>query len=1308
MRRFIFCCIFANRNTVKAQMMKKLFAILLLLSLVMSIRAQVKEIVKTGDTTVEVHYADGQTRVLDFYFPDVVRIFQDPAGGPLRAPQAKPEAKILVDNPRRWNTQPPLSQSSRKPLFFNPDIKVEGLTVSTRLMELTFDKQTGLMTAGYKTVDHIVNGGSYKVFSETAPVSIESRSTTVHLSRTAEECFYGGGMQNGRFSHGGKVIQIVNTNNWTDGGVSSPTPFFWSTAGYGILFHTFQPGRYDFGASTPEEVVLSHDTDYLDMFLMVTLPGTSCLRDYYQLTGKPVLLPKFGFYEGHLNAYNRDYWKETDEGGILFEDGKRYVESQKPVEGGIRESLNGEVKDSLGRNSYQFSARAVVDRYAAYDMPLGWVLPNDGYASGYGQTGSLEGNIDNLRQFSDYSREHGVETGLWTQSDLHPKEGIEPLLQRDIVGEVRDGGVRVLKTDVAWVGAGYSFGLNGVADIAQTMTEEGDGARPFIITVDGWAGTQRYAGLWSGDQAGGQWEYIRFHIPTYIGSGLSGQPNVGSDMDGIFGGKNLPVNVRDFQWKTFTPMELNMDGWGANEKYPHALGKRAEDINRIWLKMKAALMPYTYSIAWEATRSGSPMVQAMSDYLREVERGRYLSEIPVYIENPQHIDDLTKYQYMYGPYFLVAPIYQDTKMDAQGNDIRNGIFLPEGLWYDPYQGGYIEGGCILNSYNALLELIPLFIREGAIIPFTEPHNQPRDVDYTHRRYFVIPRHKVCYYDALSLVEYDDDGTTDAYLRGEYVTTSLSNNYDDTKKELEVFIYATNGNFEGFVPEKRTSINILASSAPKSVTVRKFKNKGKKGRGKKIEASWEYEHGSLTIEIPTMDVTKDGIYVVCKGFEPQKKLPLAKKNGKLVAPSVTFETTAYTVKPSWTLPENADYAEILFDGFRYTTLREGEFLFDGLKPETKYDFQIRSVNADGVSEWTSFSATTDANPLEFAVHGISGKTSCPNQHGQGINRLFDFDETTVWHTEWSTKAVPFTLDIDLCCTIELDRIQYLPRDDAGNGTLLEGTLAYSLDGRTWSEAQPFRWEADSKTKELVVKGAPSVRYLRMEVTRGRGDFGSGRQLYVFRVPGTEVLIPGDINRDGSVNMDDLTSYMNYTGLRVGDPEFDGYVSAGDINHDGRIDVSDIAVVATQVRGGAEQSVEKFAGSLYLASPTAKAEKGKLTATLKAGETLRINVMGEDLSEVNAFGFALPYDANELEFVAVEDLNVKQMENLTNDRLHSNGEKVLYPVFVNLGDSETLDGSDKLCIIVFRARRACKVSLEGKNFTLVDKKLNNILQ
>ena len=55
-------------------------------------------------------------------------------------------------------------------------------------------------------------------------------------------------------------------------------------------------------------------------------------------------------------------------------------------------------------------------------MPLGWILPNDGYGAGYGQTSTLDGNIQNLKELGEYARAKGVEIGLWTQSDLHPKE----------------------------------------------------------------------------------------------------------------------------------------------------------------------------------------------------------------------------------------------------------------------------------------------------------------------------------------------------------------------------------------------------------------------------------------------------------------------------------------------------------------------------------------------------------------------------------------------------------------------------------------------------------------------------------------------------------------------------------------------------------------------------------------------------------------------------------------------------------------------------------------------------------------------
>ena len=655
---------------------------------------QIVGIKRLNPTAVEVLFANNQRMTLDFYGDNIFRVFQDNAGGIIRNPEAKPEAQILVDNPR-------MSLSKL-------DIDDNGSTISitTGHISIQIDKATSLLK--------ITNLKTGKVVvEELAPVSFEKDKVTITLKENPKEYFYGGGVQNGRFSHKGKAIAIENQNSWTDGGVASPTPFYWSTNGYGVMWHTFKKGKYDFGAEEKGKVKLSHETDYLDVFYKVSDGAVALLNDFYQLTGNPVLLPKFGFYQGHLNAYNRDYWKE-DEKGILFEDGKRYKESQKD-NGGIKESLNGE------KNNYQFSARAVIDRYKNHDMPLGWLLPNDGYGAGYGQTETLDGNIQNLKELGDYARKNGVEIGLWTQSDLHPKEGISALLQRDIVKEVRDAGVRVLKTDVAWVGAGYSFGLNGVADVGKIMPYYGNNARPFIISLDGWAGTQRYAGVWSGDQTGGEWEYIRFHIPTYIGSGLSGQPNITSDMDGIFGGKNPAVNIRDFQWKTWTPMELNMDGWGSNEKYPHALGEPATSINRMYLKLKSELMPYAYSFAKEAV-DGMPIIRAM------------FLEFP----NDYTMGSATKYQYMYGTDFLVAPIYQNTKADAEGNDIRNGIYLPEGEWIDYFTGEKYEGGRVINNFAAPLWKLPVFVKNGAIIPMTNPNNNVSEINKGLRIYEMYP------------------------------------------------------------------------------------------------------------------------------------------------------------------------------------------------------------------------------------------------------------------------------------------------------------------------------------------------------------------------------------------------------------------------------------------------------------------------------------------------------------------------------------------------------------------------------------------
>lgn len=1230
---------------------------------------------KINATTVELENAANQKIIVDFYGNDIFRLYLDPAGRAPHNPEATPSADILVDKPRR--------------AVKNLDLKGDRdkFTLTTPNVTVIFDRATG----GFEVKKA---NGEVVLQSLTAPI-FDKDGAHLTLANHEGEYFYGGGVQNGRFSHRGQIIAIENTNNWVDGGVASPTPFYWSTKGYGVMWHTFKPGLYDFGNTQGNVVKLRHGEQYLDVFFMVQERPEALLNSFYQLTGHPVLLPKFGFYQGHLNAYNRDYWTEAKDGrGFMkMEDGKTYNESQKD-NGGVKESLNGE------RNNYQFSARAAIDRYLNNDMPLGWFLPNDGYGAGYGQTSTLDGNIENLRQFGDYARSKGVQIGLWTQSDLHPKDSIEALLQRDIVKEVGTAGVRVLKTDVAWVGWGYSFGLNGVADVGRIMPQYGNNARPFIISLDGWAGTQRYAGIWSGDQTGGDWEYIRFHIPTFIGAGLSGQPNITSDVDGIFGGKNIPVNVREFQWKTFTPMELNMDGWGSNPKYPHALGGKSTALNRWYLKLKSELLPYAYTAAAEAV-SGRPMIRPM-----------FMEE-----SNPFTLGKQTQYQFMYGDAFLVAPVYQNTAADIDGNDRRDGIYLPKGNWVDYFTGDRYAGGRIINHFDAPLWKLPVLVKADAIIPMANANNNPSEIK-KDLRIFEIYAEK-----GTKASLYDDDGLTQAYLEGKHATTELKTTVK--KQQLTFEIAPTMSNYPELTTTQQTEVRINVSKAPKKLTAQVGKDKVKLTQVTTREAFeqgtnvWFYDarpnlnrwvrsgeesvgevikNPQVLVRLSPTKITENAVTLTVKGFAFDTPDRWLQHHGKLSAPQFDTKKSkahAYKLKTAWNEVENADYYEVEFGGQVYSTIRDTHFTFGDLAPVTNYNFRVRAVNADGASAWTDFQLSTVKDPLEWAIKGVKATTSVANQGGQGTDKLFDRDLKTLWHTSWDNKqATPFEMIVDLRAVHQLERVEYIPREDAGNGTLLSGTYSLSSDRQNWTTPVPFSWEKTATKKTLTLPESSTARYIKWNVDKTVGNFGSGREMYVYRRPGTEGVVQGDINRDKRVDENDLTSYMNYTGLRRGDGDFD-YVAIGDINGNGLIDAYDISCVGVELDGGVRNSSDKVRGSLVL-TPSVK--------SYKAGDVVEIKVSGKDLHYVNALSFGLPYRADELEYKGITLKGMKDMVNLTYDRLHTSGQKALYPTFVNRGNNFLLDdGNPELFTIKFVAKKAGKFNLKAVDGLLIDRNL-----
>ena len=171
-------------------------------------------------TTVDVVFSNNQRMTFDFYGDNIFRMFQDNSGGILRDPEAKPEARILVDNPRVKVYQLEIQDENGQ------------ITISTWSTKLQIDKSTTLLKVSDRRTGAIL-------FEEVKPVAYEKGKTILSLKENPDEYFYGGGVQNGRFSHKGKSIAIENQNSWTDGGVASPTPFYGSPNGYACIWLTF-------------------------------------------------------------------------------------------------------------------------------------------------------------------------------------------------------------------------------------------------------------------------------------------------------------------------------------------------------------------------------------------------------------------------------------------------------------------------------------------------------------------------------------------------------------------------------------------------------------------------------------------------------------------------------------------------------------------------------------------------------------------------------------------------------------------------------------------------------------------------------------------------------------------------------------------------------------------------------------------------------------------------------------------------------------------------------------------------------------
>ncbi len=258
--------------------------------------------------------------------------------------------------------------------------------------------------------------------------------------------------------------------------------------------------------------------------------------------------------------------------------------------------------------------------------------------------------------------------------------------------------------------------------------------RPFVLSRSGYAGIQRYAAVWLGDNMS-WWHHLARSIPMLLNMGLSGVAFSGVDIGGFGHNCSGELLARWYAVGLFYPYFRNHCWMKGYSQEPWAFGPTVEAYCKKFIETRYRLLPYIYCLFWEYVRTGAPLMRPMSWHYPEDQFAR-------------EIDD----QFLFGEHLLVAPILE------KGRTWRS-VYLPAGLWH-PFEGGEpLEGGQVHKVMFAL-DAVPVFVKDGSVVPMCE-------VMQSTAEYAQSPITFNCYGTSAKGTFIEDDGDSFDYEHGTY-------------------------------------------------------------------------------------------------------------------------------------------------------------------------------------------------------------------------------------------------------------------------------------------------------------------------------------------------------------------------------------------------------------------------------------------------------------------------------------------------------------------------------------------------------------
>ncbi|WP_246068383.1 TIM-barrel domain-containing protein [Fodinibius sediminis] len=265
------------------------------------------------------------------------------------------------------------------------------------------------------------------------------------------------------------------------------------------------------------------------------------------------------------------------------------------------------------------------------------------------------------------------------------------------------------------------YGMQMARASLEGMKKQNPDKRPFLLTRANFAGGQRYAALWTGDNIA-TWDHLRLASEQSIRLSISGYSFVGSDVGGFVEKPSAELFTRWLQLAIFHPlfrnhtMGYNVDGAAAVKKEEVELRRAQSDtdqepwvfgddhtaINRSMIELRYRLLHYLYTAFYHYVQQGTPILRPLSYYDQSDEQA--LSQ---------------KGPFLFGDDILVAPVLEPGTTALE-------VYFPEGGWYDFRTGERYEGRQT-HQVEAPLEAIPFFVRAGAVLPLREvmQHTQER-------------------------------------------------------------------------------------------------------------------------------------------------------------------------------------------------------------------------------------------------------------------------------------------------------------------------------------------------------------------------------------------------------------------------------------------------------------------------------------------------------------------------------------------------------------------------------------------------------